>query len=93
MSADLKHAEITIQQMNAEIQALTEKVKVGFEPGALNYAMLKAMIYSFTIKYTNKLKYNIYLFVPFCRPRRPQHSQTGRRRRGGSLTWRVPLRV
>lgn len=37
MSADLKDAEMTIQQMSAEIEALTEKVKVGFQPGILNY--------------------------------------------------------
>lgn len=35
MSADLKQAEMTIQQMSIEIEVLKEKVKVGFQPGIL----------------------------------------------------------
>lgn len=38
MSADLKQAEMTIQQMSAEVEVLTEKLKVGFQQGILNYA-------------------------------------------------------
>lgn len=38
MSADLKQAELTIQQMSAEIEALMGKVKVGFQPGIFSYA-------------------------------------------------------
>lgn len=35
MSADLKQAEMTIQQMSIEIEVLKEKVKVGFQRGIL----------------------------------------------------------
>lgn len=35
LSADLKEAEMTIRQMSTEIEALTEKIKVGFQPGTL----------------------------------------------------------
>lgn len=38
MSVDLKQAEMTIQQMSAEVEVLTEKLKVGFQQGILNYA-------------------------------------------------------
>lgn len=41
VSADLKRAEMTIQQMSAEIEALMEKLKVGSLPGAAENRILK----------------------------------------------------
>lgn len=82
VSADLNQAEMTIQQMSAEIEALMEKLKVG----VLN--VTEDMILMTLLKVSAPVNNS-----GFCRSRRRRRSQTDRWRREGFLTWRVLLRA
>lgn len=80
VSADLKQAEMTIQQMSTEIEALKEKLKVGV---LLNVTVDRILTTCLKDKLPVSASVNN---SGFCRSRRRRRSQTDRWRREGFLT-------